>query len=736
MNNKGIIQIHERDTQGKWKPAQGSTLTRFLQSNNSLSKTEKTRLVCEISSIMSKCSDPKVPRGRNTGLIIGHVQSGKTLSFTGLSALARDNGYQIVLLLAGTTNNLVEQSYERLKKDLEVHKSPNWKLFTTKDKNFQRAEIERVRSELSKWRKGNNRARTVLILSMKQHQHLNHLADSLAEIDLTDVPTLMIDDEGDQASMNTKAKQKAESTTYAKIATLRDLFPCHSYLMYTATPQAPLLVSRIDTLSPDFGFVLTPGDNYIGGKEFFVDGASKFIRRIPQSDVANKDDLPVSPPASLQDAMKDFFVGVAIGLLEEDYQKGANRSMMIHPAIAKADHLMFVRWARKIRNEWKVILDDPDHYGHEKLVDGFNKAFERLSETYSVNYGFDQIEPLMLDAVSETVVTELNTREKTKIPSIDWKGDYSWILVGGIGLDRGFTVEGLTVSYMPRSIGIGNSDNIQQRARFFGYKKSYLGLCRIYLTAENIDSFRDYVSHEESVRLSISNHIKDGGGLKDWRRTWFLNQPLKPTRSSVILLDMYQTRPRAGWVYPDYPYNDTDFVTNNREVVNQLLGKFEFWEYKRDGWNKQQTIPAFSDRILLEDIIRFIGQFRYKNPSDSLEHSAIMLGLTKLIGETPDMRCNVFAFSGPWSGVDAYRSLDTRKPPKIRNLFQGRNARTKFPGAREIRSDDTITFQIHRYNLLDTDKSQVLLEDVPVLAVYIPNHLVERVWVERVYDAI
>jgi hypothetical protein len=735
MSDEGTIRVHQREMSGRWKPVQGPALTRLLQSNTSLSGKEKDRLVSETLSIMRQCADPSRPGDHNTGLIIGYVQSGKTLSFTSLSALAHDNDYQIVLLLAGTTNNLVEQSFERLKKDLEIEKSRNWKLFSTQDKGFQGAEVERVKSELAKWRKSSDRSRTILIVSMKEHRHLDHLATLLSGVDLRNVPTLIIDDEGDQAGMNTKALQQEESTTYARITALRRLFPHHSYLLYTATPQAPLLISRIDTLSPDFGAVLTPGDHYVGGREFFVEGSDKYIELIPQTEVPDKDDPPASPPTSMLEAMRDFFIGVAIGLREQDDQSGKNRSMMIHPAIPKADHLMFHRWARNTLDEWASILGDNNHPAHSELLAAFRRAFDRITDTYPVNYGFDQIEPLLFDAISETAIAELNTREKNKIPSVDWKGDYSWILVGGIGLDRGFTVEGLTVSYMPRSVGVGNADNIQQRARFFGYKKSYLGLCRIYLTAENIDAFEDYVSHEESVRQSISRHIKEGGRLKDWRRTWFLSQRMQPTRRSVILLDMYQSRGREGWIYPDFPFEGTELVADNREVVGQLLKQFEFWEYKKEGWNQQQTIPAFSDDIRLADIIPFIGQFRYQNPGDSLQHSSIMIGLERLAGEDPDMRCSVFAFSGPWSGVDARRSLDTTDLPKIRNLFQGSNARTNYPGARQIRSDTMITFQIHRYHLENHTKSRVLLEDLPVLAVHIPEHLAERVWVEREGDA-
>src|SRR5690606_12040217 len=117
------------------------------------------------------------------GLVIGYVQSGKTLSFTSLAALARDNQFRLVILLAGTTNNLVEESYDRLKDDLDIDENREWKLFSTQQKGFQQEELDRVNMELARWRRGNRRARTVLIVSMKQHQHLDNLAKLLSASD-------------------------------------------------------------------------------------------------------------------------------------------------------------------------------------------------------------------------------------------------------------------------------------------------------------------------------------------------------------------------------------------------------------------------------------------------------------------------------------------------------------------------------------------------------------------------
>lgn len=715
---------------GSWSPVQGDVLTEMLSSNKALSDAEKERLIRETVSIMGECIDPSGQETVNTGLVIGYVQSGKTLSFTSLTALARDNGFRLVILLAGTTNNLVEQSFDRLREDLAIGGTRNWNLFTTQLNSLQQGQAERIETELHRWRRNSPRAKTVLIVSMKQHQHLQNLTSMLATSDFSDVPTLIIDDEGDQAGMNTKAKQEEESTTFARICELRALFPHHSYLLYTATPQAPLLISRIDALSPDFGRVLTPGEHYVGGHEFFIQGESSYVELIPSRDVPDKNDPPSSPPESLRAALRDFFIGVAIGLLEGDFERGRNRSMMIHPAISKNEHLMFARWVRQITVHWVDILRDQTHHDHSRLLDEFRASATGLLATYETSVTFNEIASILADAIEETAISELNTRQQARIAKVDWEGEYSWILIGGIGLDRGFTVEGLTVTYMPRSTGVGNADNIQQRARFFGYKRPYLGLCRIYLTAENIDAFKDYVSHEESVRRSISRHLTSGKSLKDWRRSYFLDQSLKPTRSSVILLEMYQSRGNGGWIVPAHPFEDSATVSDNRELVQQILEQFDFTQYGEEGWNEKQIVPAFSDQLLLADLLPLIGQFRYRSPDDNLQHGSLMLGLERIVSEAPDVRSSFYAFSGPWSGVDYKRTLTEKVPPKIKQLWQGSNARTNYPGARALVSEETVTFQLHRYDIETPDKEQTF-RDVPILATHVPDVLMERVWIER-----
>src|SRR5690606_5459357 len=130
---------------------------------------------------------------------------------------------------------------------------------------------------------------TILITVMKNHTHLKNLIQVLSALELEGIPALIVDDEADQASMNTKAQKPGEeSTTYANIMELCRQLPHHTYLQYTATPQAPLLINLIDKLSPTFIEVLTPGPGYVGGKQFFLDHP-ELVYTIPDSELTTEE---------------------------------------------------------------------------------------------------------------------------------------------------------------------------------------------------------------------------------------------------------------------------------------------------------------------------------------------------------------------------------------------------------------------------------------------------------------
>src|SRR5262249_4401013 len=154
----------------------------------------------------------------------------------------------------------------------------------------------------------------------------------------------------------------------------------------------------------------------------------------------------------------------------------------------------FYGWVRDIFDQWKRVLCLPDgDRDRQELLEDFRDAHADLAQTVGAALpAFEAVAPHFRSAFLNTRVLEVNAREG-ETPQVNWRDVYGWIVVGGQAMDRGFTVEGLTVTYMPRGVGVGNADTVQQRARFFGYKRRYLGYCRVYLEQGTLTAFQNYV---------------------------------------------------------------------------------------------------------------------------------------------------------------------------------------------------------------------------------------------------
>ena len=267
---------------GRWQPVVGPETLDFLAHVVPAASHEDVRDAA--ASILGRGVSPRDGVGHETGLVVGYVQSGKTMSFETATALARDNGFQMVIIVAGTSNPLLEQSTGRVRRDLRLDVSDrprNWIHFQNPENDD--STIQTLRDVFEDWRDEgtpDEYKMTALVTVLKHHQRLGNLTELVQSVGMEGVPVLVIDDEADQASLNTEAAQGEESTTYRRLMALRDVLPLHSYLQYTATPQAPLLVSIVDSLSPNFVEVLTPGSAYAGGRDFFTE-SQDLVRTIP-----------------------------------------------------------------------------------------------------------------------------------------------------------------------------------------------------------------------------------------------------------------------------------------------------------------------------------------------------------------------------------------------------------------------------------------------------------------------
>ena len=398
--------------QQRWRVVVGQEMLDFLAS--SVPEPARDNISEAAVSIISKGVPPTEEVGQETGLVVGYVQSGKTMSFEAVVALARDNGFPIVIVVTGSSRLLLGQSTGRLREDLQLEdpsRARRWLPFLNPgDDDSTVAPIQDV---LAEWRDPTapeEFKRTVLITVLKHHQRLQNLTDLINGLDLRGVPVLVIDDEADQISLNTGVSQGRTSTTYRRLMALRQTLPNHTYLQYTATPQAPLLISIIDSLSPNFIYVLEPGEDYTGGQAFFGDNQPN-VRVIPPQEVPTNDNPLNEPPDTLLEALRVFMVGVAAGMREAG--NVGNRSMLVHPSFRTAPHQEFYGWVRDIFEEWKRRLNLPDTDPDKlELLEELRDAHADLRQTVGVALpAFDELVRFLRPAFLNTRVMEVNARE-------------------------------------------------------------------------------------------------------------------------------------------------------------------------------------------------------------------------------------------------------------------------------------------------------------------------------------
>lgn len=734
-----VIEIQNQQSNGDWQPFVGEETNDLLRSKGFTSQdgtlTEGgERILDETYRIMQVCGNPNSQTNNETGIVIGYVQSGKTLSFTILTALARDNNYQIVIVIAGVSTNLVNQSTQRLANDLRLNTRFDRKWTLLQNPN-SRQESETIETTLAQWADPTfpkDRCRTLLITVMKNTSHLNNLVNTITGFDLTGVPTLIIDDEGDQASLNTRARWAARqnldiesltetqvSTIYRRITALRNVFPHHTFLQYTATPQANLFINIMDRLSPNFIKLLTPGAEYTGGIEFFRNNPN-LIQEIPPAEIPGTNNPLHEIPDSLKSALRIFFLGVVSGELQNNHR---NRTMLVHPSRLQGDHNEFTNWIRNTCNSWQRLLSGTEEDEKRDLLEEFRDSYRQLLMTVPDLPSFEVLTGNgLIHALRYTQIVEVNSRNGDT-PQIPWNDFYSWILVGGQSMDRGFTVEGLTVTYMPRNIGTGNVDTIQQRARFFGYKRGYLGYCRVFLDQVTIDSYNFIIEHEEDVRSRLQEFHLNDRHLNDWDRETVLNQMLNLTRRNIIYDDLNRDTFGNDWFRVNAPHDTDELIESNRHAL------FSFLQPRSNSFNQDKGHPARTEdqkhlvaRLPIgESLEHLLNKLRFTRESDSATYSSLRGILQGYLEEHPDEECLVYLMSTQSIENWSPRKRSLNRNDEILNLFQGKNPRTGaivYPGDAEIRDENLLSIQIHLLNLKNTD-----FENVTTLAIWIPEHM-------------
>lgn len=629
-----------------------------------------------------------------TGLIVGCVQSGKTLSFTGLLALLADNAYKLAIILGGTKNNLLEQTIDRLHSDLGNRR--NWKNVKIVDDlaGLSRALI----------------ANTHLVIYplLKHHKHIRDFIRSFEDfgldpVELSDV--IIIDDEADQASLNTLASKSTDigetSSTYEQIVALKAAFPSHIYYQYTATPQAPILIDIQDVLSPDFHFVLDPGIGYVGGVELFRNREHQ-IEEIPENEVYHHTDNPLgSCPKSLRESVVVFILATLIHF----EIKGAVDviSMMVHPDARHSGADKFSMWIEGLVESWLQSLQE-DFYKKE-VIEEFVSVYQKI---YAYAFPHLEIDELLTENLEPYLQDVEIQKVRGGASNINWRRLRCVIIVGGELLSRGYTVEGLVVTYMSRTTkSKTNADTLQQRARFFGYKQSILDLIRLYLPEKLKEEFKEYVSDE----IAIRDYLKTCE-TSEIAQTISQSELMRPTRGNVLSARYRQInlgKPRQ------FKRVDFDSFEHNGRLVDRLLevcNEMNNWELLNSGSESEDRkhrtciIPLnLAFELISTFKVRDVKDRQYKMSALHCLNQQMSLGTTKayLVDMAFEKECR------DRSAVERGGAVE------INQLFSGKSS--NYGGDRAMINEDLLSIQLHKINVLDYPEFGI----VKTLAVFFPE---------------
>ncbi|MEL0636396.1 Z1 domain-containing protein [Marinomonas sp. TI.3.20] len=489
-----------------------------------------------IDSILDYSGDPETPgTWSRKGLVMGNVQSGKTQNFLGLINKAIDCGYKTVIVLGGHLNDLRKQTQERIDEGVLGRESKHLLLenrtiaspigvgiFNTKNvihtgtstmKDFTKSSAESFGIKLN--------GSDPVIFTIKKHTGVldglynyikdEHMLSPEKGIRL-DGPLLLIDDEADYASINTKHHKEEVTKTNDCIRNLLSLFNRNTYVGYTATPFANIFIDpddnsytdQDDLFPRDFMIKIPVPDNYLGQDYFFKDEVfnedgndfdDNYSPLVIIKDHHSIFELKSNEeifylPDSLKEAVRSFIISVAIRNVRGE--STSHNTMLVNVSHLKIhqDQLEFL-----IEEYKKEIFLALDAFSKLKGTSYLNNVvFTDLKKTFNAVFNVDEEYDLvfnkLLDSAGKIKVWAINQgNKKSDNRDLDYSkhkdNGLSVIVIGGHKLSRGLTLEGLSISYFCRNSKA--YDTLMQMCRWFGYRPTYKDLCKVYLPQESQD---------------------------------------------------------------------------------------------------------------------------------------------------------------------------------------------------------------------------------------------------------
>jgi len=512
----------------------------------------------------------KIPDG-TTGLIYGKVQSGKTNTTIATLALAEANKFRCFIVLTSDNTWLGKQTAERFTN--QIKGGPvvrNWEQWKKDPVEFGNQLHDYINDT------------GVVLVSTKNGRHLENLLKVLKSAKASSVPTLIFDDEADNASLNTNEAKQAkkekntvpDSKIFELIAKIRQQVANHIYLQITATPQSLLLQNLDHPCKPAFCVLSKPGNTYIGGDIFFEQNSQHCCTvEAEELDKLKKQRGKINPgdnwdmPPGLKLALCCFFVGSSYKM-KSAKDKDAKYSFLAHIDHKRITHSTLenvigsfvVELDKDLRSKSSVTK-------REDALKWLNKAHAELSKTASNLPPLNDLVVELYDELRNTIPKVIDATNPDKEPKYSPGIN---ILIGGNRLGRGVTIEGLMITYYGRDAKQKTMDTVHQHARMFGYRQELLEVTRLFLPEHILDDFRAIHESDEGMRQVID---EDTGKIK-LTPVW-VGRKLRPTRANVLNPAAIGAFTPGSSIYPRDPLWKTSEVKKHTEALDQLLSIFK-----------------------------------------------------------------------------------------------------------------------------------------------------------------
>ncbi|WP_406106426.1 Z1 domain-containing protein [Streptomyces sp. NBC_01003] len=689
---------------------------RRLLSSKGWPETAVANLDAASDRVVERLADPTSEEAyQSKGLVVGYVQSGKTANFTGVIAKAVDAGYRLVIVLGGTLNLLRAQTQRRLDMELvgrenilrgaaeyesDYADDPAWSKgkflthgglpsalggfdivrMTTRDNDYKSLlqgivalEFEKQEPALPLHNPRNlHRASARLMVAKKNKSVLARLVKDLNKIKtpLSEIPVLIIDDESDEASVNTANPNKPDADRTAineKISELLRILPRAQYVGYTATPFANVFVDPSDTediFPKDFIVSLPRPDGYMGVQDFHdLDSPVPADERTfaNSNEKAHVRDIALSSEddnSALQRAVDMFVLTAAMKLYRED--KGGlgdrhfqHHTMLIHESVRTAEHRELLGRVTKLW--WNSGYTGPS--GRERLRELFETDLLPVSHVradgYAVPSTFEDLTPYIGAAAiriggDDQPIIVVNGDSDIETGEADFDKRAIWkILIGGQKLARGFTVEGLTITYYRRRTN--NASTLMQMGRWFGFRNGYRDLVRLYLGREETmgkkeidlyEAFEAICRDEETFRAELHQYadLVDGRPqvtpaqvppLVSQHLSW-----LKPASTNKMYnTKLVEVRSAGRWEEPTaFPKKSVDLRHNTqlwKPVLDRLTDTGTF-AYHFPELGRVHRFDAFSGVLPADEMVDVLDSARWLPGSSEFDpHLAYLKEISK-----------------------------------------------------------------------------------------------------------